>query len=154
MSTSTSITTPPQEGPFFSHLNYDVRITTYEHIDDLPPFARQTEFAGFFLSCRQAKQELEEAATLRLTKYLNQFKAEFEQKTGFTVGIPTISTFYDLRVLKINLPFAAIQDKNCSSFSPGVLGALLPLSTKFFDKLYMQFVYDPEPIPHRRARIS
>ncbi|PSN75374.1 hypothetical protein BS50DRAFT_644263 [Corynespora cassiicola Philippines] len=67
-------TTPamPYHRSFFNILNYDVRQVIYQQMENLPPFGRGQEYAGFVLSCQLAKEEVELMATMRFNKHMDQ----------------------------------------------------------------------------------
>jgi hypothetical protein len=74
----------PPPHPFLD-LPYDIRATIYEQIDALPPFSTSIEYAGFLLSCSQAKEEIHSFSATRYAKFLREFAQEFETDTGHAV---------------------------------------------------------------------
>jgi hypothetical protein len=133
---SHAVPTPPPR-PFFD-IPYDVRAVIYEQFEtDAPqPFSKGTEYAGFALSCSQAKDEIEHVAVQRYTKFLDEFKKTLEQKTDRAVQVlrPIVpKTFSQMRELTIQLPTIAFGvDQNMH-------GALHPLFSCFYDKLRLHF---------------
>jgi hypothetical protein len=104
---SNVVPTPPPR-PFFD-LPYDVRAVIYGQFETyaLPRFLKGTEYAGFALSCSQAKDEIEHVAVQRYTKFLDEFKKTFEQKPGRAVQVlkPIApKTLSQMRKLTIPLP--------------------------------------------------
>lgn len=49
---------------FFDRLPYDIRAIVYKYLepDVIPPFSTETANVGFYLSCHQARRELNELA--------------------------------------------------------------------------------------------
>lgn len=71
------IETPRCANSFFIHLNGDVRNIIYDLLS-LPPFGDGREWSGLFLSCHQAKAEMEEAAAYKLRATFSRFNRAFE----------------------------------------------------------------------------
>ncbi|KAF2743223.1 hypothetical protein M011DRAFT_489963 [Sporormia fimetaria CBS 119925] len=67
-----------QNRPFFEHLHKDARDTIYDFIptESLPPFTLNSEYAGFALSCKTAKKELEKVACSRFIKRMQGARIE------------------------------------------------------------------------------
>jgi hypothetical protein len=72
--------TPNRKRPnaFFEHLPLDVRRIIYDYMI-LPPFEEAQECAGLYLSCRQAKTEIDQAAPARLRAHLLEFQRDLAQ---------------------------------------------------------------------------
>jgi hypothetical protein len=76
---------------------------------DLPPALESSEYTGFALSCRQAKDEMEHAATKRMARVLKEFEASFELGTKITVTVPDLPSdgfFTGIRNITLTVPFA------------------------------------------------
>ena len=61
--------TTTRQNPFFDQLNYDVRRIIYDHLT-LPPFTGSKSCAGMYLSCRQFKHEMDQAASVQFRTHL------------------------------------------------------------------------------------
>lgn len=55
--------------PFFEHLTLNVRCVLYDFLV-LPPFAEAKDCAGLYLSCRQAKEEMDRAPAVEIRSHL------------------------------------------------------------------------------------
>lgn len=79
--TPTSILT----NPFFEHLILDVRRVLYDVLV-LPPSAGAEDNAGLYLSCRQAKKEIDRAAAVGVRSHLLKMQREIAtQSNGQTI---------------------------------------------------------------------
>ncbi|KAF1844853.1 uncharacterized protein K460DRAFT_99666 [Cucurbitaria berberidis CBS 394.84] len=147
-STPTNRATHPVS--FFERLPYDVRASIYSYIEagDLPPITRgfQPSASGFLISCRSAKQDLEEIAARSLGKFLREFKSTFENTTDCTIQIsdfPESSTLAELRSLRITLPFTSFCPIKSSDWKyvwkREVLAGLHPLLRLYSDKIHLHF---------------
>lgn len=133
---------------FFERLPYDVRIIIYRYLEpgDLPPLTRgfQSSTSGFILSCRCAKQDMEDIAATQLIRYLANFKTTFEKSTNLVIhisGRPSTNTLAQLRHITVALPFTAFQTLLPSArnavWEREVLAGLHPLFAQFFDKVHI-----------------
>ncbi|KAF2272647.1 uncharacterized protein EI97DRAFT_461749 [Westerdykella ornata] len=111
---------------FFDRLVYDVRVVIYEHMD-LPPLGDGKDFSGLWLSCRQAKKELEAAAAKAARRYLEQFKGASKANMGMIMR--PLPPLMDLQDLNIRLPIAALWSDR----------QWVPLFTKNFNKVAIVF---------------
>jgi hypothetical protein len=135
---------------FFNRLPYDVRAIIYHYLEPetFPPFSpgfRQTT-SGFVLSCREAKQDLEEIAAMHLAKYLSEFRVTVTSIPDFTLEISAgelPKSMDNLRHITITLPFSAFECFHpCSGtvcWKREVLEGLHPLFAKYFDKVRIHF---------------
>ena len=142
---------------FFERLPYDVRAIIYNYMEqgNLPPITRgfQPWTSGFILSCRFAKQDLEDLASINLTKFLVDFKSTFERTTSLPIHVsatPASSTLAQLRHLKVTIPFTSFHPLPHGSLQPvwkrEVLIGLHPLFAHFFDKVHIHFS-SPDNMP-------
>ncbi|KAF2865720.1 hypothetical protein BDV95DRAFT_599423 [Massariosphaeria phaeospora] len=135
--------------PFFEHLNYDIRVTIYAHMEaELYPFASWRTYAGFILSCRQAKQEVEQIAVPALRCYLKDYKKFFSAIPEVAVEVPSIpsdSTFANLRNQMIKIPIQSLEEYDKDPMQ--IVDALRPLFTKHFAEVAV-LVYNDTTIYH------
>jgi hypothetical protein len=80
--------TPNRQRPkaFFEHLPLDVRRIIYDYMV-LPPYKEAQECAGLYLSCRQTKNEMEQAAPARLRVHLLEFQRDLARTTKDLVKV-------------------------------------------------------------------
>jgi hypothetical protein len=123
---------------FFMRLPYDIRVIVYTYLEPtaLPPLSPTFSNPGFYLSCRQAQQELEDIAQLRLTKYLAHFNSTTETNLN-----PTTSP-NEPRNISVTVPFSTLQKQadRCSytsylSWTQKLLFDLHPLLAKHFNTI-------------------
>jgi hypothetical protein len=137
----------PHPNSFFTRLPFDIRAIIYSYLEsgDLPPLAPKFQCFNFFLCCRQAKQEIEEIASIRV-KY---FLASFKQSTSIELYIqPDPRNYKNLTVV---LPFTALYNRGLPSQALGwereFLVGLHPLLSQYFDTLRIHFSGDPDTVP-------
>ncbi|KAH7079676.1 hypothetical protein FB567DRAFT_631456 [Paraphoma chrysanthemicola] len=97
--------------PFSSILNRDVREVIYSFMS-LPPFASSGECCGLLLSCREAHDEIAEAAAHRLRAHLVYIEAKLAAEHGKHFDHPTIivpNGLASLRQLVIELHVAMLE---------------------------------------------
>jgi hypothetical protein len=78
--------TPNRPNSFFEHFPIDVRRLVYDHLD-LPPFPEAKSSSGLYLSCRQAKLEMDQAEPSRLRDHLLRLR-KIGQTAGANLQIP------------------------------------------------------------------
>lgn len=136
--------------PFFERLPYDVRAIVYTYFEpgQPPPIAPgfQQTSSGFILSCRRAKEEIEEIPRMNVANLLREFKATFERNTSLTIHIPAISrssTINQLRNVTVILPFTSLHFLRSSTcdymWKREVLAGLHPLFALYFSKIRIHF---------------
>jgi hypothetical protein len=117
-------------------LPYDVRAVMYRYLEPnaLPPLAPSFNSPGFYLSCRQAQQELEELAQNGFTEFLDHWKAT----TSAHLNLNTSPN--KPRNITITIPFSALHkhpdkilDRNRLSWTKELLHDLQPLFAKHFN---------------------
>jgi hypothetical protein len=65
----------------------DVRRVIYDYME-LPPFKTAKMCAGLYLSCRQAKKEMDRAASARVRSHLMKFQQDITSDGLVTVRLP------------------------------------------------------------------
>ncbi len=147
---------PAKAKSFFEHLPYDIRAIIYSYLEpkDLPPFTPgfQGPTSGFILSCRLAKEELEAVATVRLSKYLEDFNASVEKSSGFKFHFSDLaenSTMAQLRQVTIMIPYTSwpMQEVRKKE-KPDFWKNWLPLFENFFDKIQFKTYGSEDQWPH------
>ncbi|KAH8731788.1 hypothetical protein GQ44DRAFT_766844 [Phaeosphaeriaceae sp. PMI808] len=120
----------------FEYLPYDIRAIIYSYLEpnSVPPLAPKFECLGFLLSCRKAKQELEEIASDRLGAYLECF----HKTKNFEARVKKDEV--DVRNLTITLPFTAFDVwgtgyTNQVQWNRKVFTGLHPLLSQYFGTL-------------------
>jgi hypothetical protein len=121
----------PHPESFFTRFPYDIRVVIYSYLEPtaLPPFAPSFSNPGFYLSCHQAKQELDEIVHDCLCKYLAHIKTTMN--TDFN---PTIDPNKPHNIT-VTVPFAGLH--NIASNSP--YKAQLPWTNEVLSKLHPLF---------------
>jgi hypothetical protein len=76
-----------RSNPFFGHLPLDVRRVMYDYME-LPPFKTAKICAGLYLSCRQSKEEMDRAASVRVRSHLLRFQQDITSNGLVTVRLP------------------------------------------------------------------
>ena len=71
-------TTPTRPNSFFEHLCPDVRWMIYD-IMEFFPMPEETDYNGFYMTCKQAKQELDESAAVFLRLRLLEVRRHFRR---------------------------------------------------------------------------
>ncbi|KAH7071441.1 hypothetical protein BKA63DRAFT_578679 [Paraphoma chrysanthemicola] len=115
--------------PFSSILNHDVREVIYSFMS-LPPFAFGEEWCGLTLSCKEAHDEIAEAAAHRLRAHLVCIEAQLAAEHGQHFDLPTIivpNGLASLRQLTIELPVSMLE--------PAAFSWILALKKLYLDKL-------------------
>ncbi|KAF1996923.1 hypothetical protein P154DRAFT_301302 [Amniculicola lignicola CBS 123094] len=123
---------PLRPNAFFTHLHPDIRNIIYSHMI-LYPFSGGYEYAGLYLSCHQAKAELDVAAALAFWLYLRDFQenyswrdSRFPRVAGCapifssvqpTKAIPSSATLVGLRRLVITTPAPYFLDGGTPAFT-------------------------------------
>jgi hypothetical protein len=75
----------PHRDSFFTRFSYDVRAIIYFYLEseDLPPLALDPHCVNFLLSCRAAKQEVDDLSSRRHAPFF----ASFKETTGVELQI-------------------------------------------------------------------
>ncbi|KAF2649744.1 hypothetical protein K491DRAFT_721378 [Lophiostoma macrostomum CBS 122681] len=121
---------PARQSTFFTHLHLDVRNLIYDYMKPtLRPFGDGKDWAGLYLSCRQAQDELEDVAATQFRVYIDKIKAEVASKADAKLLI-THTPGYKILRLRGNLP--AMQ----------VLDSLPRLAELFVNDLHFTFKLD------------
>ncbi|KAL6707083.1 hypothetical protein ACN47E_004835 [Coniothyrium glycines] len=130
----------------FEILPYDVRTIVYDYLEPegLPPLAKgfQLSTSGFLLSCRHAKTDFDDIAITRVTTFLHNLKATFEQATNLICDISFPTSPAELRHVSVTLPFTALlnfRPGTVSGWKREVLEGLHPLFAASFDKVRIHF---------------
>jgi hypothetical protein len=126
---------------FFTRLPYDTRAIIYSFLEPglLPPFAPRFTSLAFVLSCRQAKQELEEIAFLGLQKFL----AHFERTALYPVKLRSEDT--KLRSIVVEVSANAFSGAGWDgedisvAWKRDVLASVHPLFAQYFDVVRIHF---------------
>jgi hypothetical protein len=124
---------PPPPKPFFDHLNYDVRVLIYKEMM-LPPLS--DECVGFMLSCRQAKQEIDELRGEVVKRYLERFEKDFTAAIGTDVPV-SITSDNTKSYITIRLGYNSMTLRSPSI--KVVIDALLPLLRTRFSRVTVTF---------------
>lgn len=115
--------------PFGSILNRDVREVIYSFMS-LPPFGLGEEWCGLALSCKEAHDEITEAAAHRLRAHLVCIEVRLAAEHERHFDLPTIivpNGLASLRQLVIELPVAMLE--------PAAFSWLFVLKNLYLDKL-------------------
>lgn len=142
------------QSSFFNQLPYVIRAIIYENLepDHLPPLAPRFKNLGFLLSCRQAKQELEEVAYERLGRFLRDFK----RTTAIQAEIQHEDD--DLRCITVQLPYTAFGKSGWATerlrlmWKREVLSGLHQLFVQYFNVVRIHIVGNSRPTTHTKAR--
>ncbi|CAE7186665.1 hypothetical protein PTNB73_06565 [Pyrenophora teres f. teres] len=78
--------TTTRQNPFFEQLNYDMRRCIYDYLT-LSPFADAKSCAGIYLSCRQCKNEMDQAASVQLRTRLLGYQKSIKKDSNGQVHI-------------------------------------------------------------------
>ncbi|KAF2110295.1 hypothetical protein BDV96DRAFT_667274 [Lophiotrema nucula] len=161
MSTNTAELQPcqiQQQGDFFNKLSRDVRLVIYDHLYPyLPPllhFNKSVDCRGMILSCKQAHQEMVEAAGRHLITFFANFAAEFQKKHDVSISlhksIPLYQGFAALRDVTLSVPWSCFKFQIDSDRRPAVYfledkwGSIIH---RHFDKLTL-YVHGDNAPPH------
>ncbi|KAF2116742.1 hypothetical protein BDV96DRAFT_657953 [Lophiotrema nucula] len=88
---------------------FDIRLVLYSHID-LPPFSECRDYSGFFLCCRQVKDEIGHEATLQIKLYLSDLEKHEDNKDARLNLIPPASAF-NSPTITVRIPFDYPEDR-------------------------------------------
>ncbi|KAF1993974.1 hypothetical protein P154DRAFT_47266 [Amniculicola lignicola CBS 123094] len=121
-----------QQGIFFGLLPRELRNIIYAQLD-LYPFSCSRDYEGMYLSCRQARFEMEEETSFKLRELLNTCLDDFE-RCG-QLPRPAILNFED-GYRKRNLDIEINTDR---ILTKGEIDALSPLMSLNFDAIRLHF---------------
>ncbi|KAI2474628.1 hypothetical protein Ptr902_11907 [Pyrenophora tritici-repentis] len=78
--------TTTRQNPFFEQLNYDVRRCIFDYLT-LPPFPGAKSCTGMYLSCRQFKNEMDQAASVQLRNHLLNYQKQIAKESDGQVQV-------------------------------------------------------------------
>jgi hypothetical protein len=100
-----------RQSTFFDHLHLDVRNLIYDYMKPtLRPFGDGKDWAGLYLSCRQARDELEDVGTIQFNLYIDKIKQEIASKPNAKLKITYTEGFKTI-YLRGNIPAVSGIDK-------------------------------------------
>jgi hypothetical protein len=133
----------PHRNCFFTRLPYDIRTIIYFYLesDDLSPLAPDPHCVNFLLSCRAAKQEIDELSSRRHAP----FYAFFKETTGVELQIRNDQ--HSPRSLIATLPFTAFKNSGSSSrrleWKREIIIALHPLLSQSLNSIRIHIASEP-----------
>ncbi|KAF1847897.1 uncharacterized protein K460DRAFT_414546 [Cucurbitaria berberidis CBS 394.84] len=134
--------TPKRPNAFFDHLPLDVRHLIYDLIP-LRPFREAKNYSGLYLSCRQAKKEMDNAAAPRLRTYLLEIQqkhsndhVEISLPRELTTAAIPVDTMIDINI-KIRLSTPSIRPNKI------VIDIALSLHMVKLNKVHIHMVETP-----------
>jgi hypothetical protein len=138
---------------FFSRLPYDIRAIIYVYLEDDKNLLALSRYdsIGFMLSCRKAKEELNEDASRRLRYFLD----EFARNTSLELKVQQCKC--DPQVVTVQLPFAALNSLDSHSdarWKRKVLVGLHPLLSQYLNTLRIHFVCTEDCTPPHSTKIE
>lgn len=122
----------------FQQLPYDVRAIIYSYVEADTPFTSSDPFLGFILSCRWAKQEIEEFPLYQL----DSICTTINDATGVGVSFDYKREYP--RNIVVSLPYTAFEESEISSeeqtkWKRAVLVGLHPLFAAHFNIVRLHF---------------
>ncbi|KAF2649747.1 hypothetical protein K491DRAFT_683578 [Lophiostoma macrostomum CBS 122681] len=136
-----AITDAQVQSWFFGRLCYDVRAIVYEYMNDLPPLSPGGDYKGFILSCRLAKQEIEDVSCSRVEQYLQFFRAMVKEALGCRIkvtALPRPSTLEDLGYISFLFPYP-FNTESKKVYNAALWTTVYPTLTKSFKKVNINF---------------
>ena len=133
-------TTPTRPNSFFEHLCPDVRWMIYD-IMEFFPMPERTDYNGFYLTCKQAKQELDEAAAVSLRLRLLNVRRHFRRYRVEVTYPPELDhpllPIHTPVAVKITVRLASFDETDCLQ---NIAYLAFHLHVLRFKRLYLHFI--------------